>query len=870
MTNVLCVEQQHLDVTVGPLQRLVSAAGIGNVADRRVCDNRPVGAIVGALHAEVRNDGPLKRRDGDIGQLVGRPQIKEEGLGGAVSAGRPHGSGIAIVEPRRMVDHDLRRLVAARIGDAANCRHLLGGNDGTRGRLLRIVRIEILGEALLIVLRQSEGGHEKDPVAVIGQLGHGVGTIGRTDTLLDENILTRARVEPICVVGFGVIQPIELAQAKDLRKVVEVAHDQRCVLGGGKQTLLIEQHPAVVAVKKAGDQLMPRTNVQEKLPHVGHLEGARLIKTHIPRFVAIGGRCSVPPRKNRGGEAGCPDAGSAIGKACTAAEHSAPGADAISVISRKGAAVNVLVVSFRLDEGLMEAGALGVIVALVKVLGLLRARLDAPGVSMAALHSPCVMPVTLVQAHSALVGGFHNVHVGRVGVLVAVQLFHERGSLHIAVKGGVAGGSALLPCVDLLPRDPYDGVAGIAGDNIAGEAKKILQLHLQHGGLMTAKAQRNDKALLAKILEHTVDLLVEEADVGIRVSPGQPQAGFTVAALRNKVGLVDGKALLYAVIDNVLELAAAIATGVIADRGGDLGGRLPIGVTQPEEGGAVSILVVALIPLDSNKAVLGQICFLRRLGHSNLTLGVQSLIAFVLTGDLVAPLALLGGRETHRPDNAAHPEAGEGDLCAVGVGENRVDLGVGVWIIIIDRAVQNDLSGRPNLGGIGILRLRQFAIPNVVSIPNADGEVTHLQRVNHLRRIDLIHTENPLREGGAHDLVAGQLHGGFVGHGLIVPQRHESALKLHHDISGRAGEQGGVSTQRGSVLFIPVCVCRGGGIAASAQKRTHCGRNAFLPFLHMHLKLECQLDQNGVRVAQGSLQRGQNIAPRRVPGFVYV
>ena len=41
------------------------------------------------------------------------------------------------------------------------------------------------------------------------------------------------------------------------------------------------------AVIEVGDQIIPRADGGEEVLHVGHLEGARLIKTHIPRLVVI-------------------------------------------------------------------------------------------------------------------------------------------------------------------------------------------------------------------------------------------------------------------------------------------------------------------------------------------------------------------------------------------------------------------------------------------------------------------------------------------------------------------------------------------------------------------------------------------------------
>ena len=210
--------------------------------------------------------------------------------------------------------------------------------------------------------------------------------------------------------------------------------------------------------------------------------------------------------------------------------------------------------------------------------------------------------------------------------MIAIQLLYQGGRLQIAIKGGVARSGAGSRLGDLLTRDPHDGVAGVAGDNIAGEAEEILQLHGRHGGAVTAESQRNDEPLLAEVLEHAVDLFVEEADVGRLVPRAQPQTGLTVAALGNKVGLVNGKTICNTVIHNVLELAATLAAGLVADRGGDLCGCLPVGVAQPEEGRAVGVLIVALVFHGGNEAVLGQIRFLPRFGCGNLNFGYDSFV----------------------------------------------------------------------------------------------------------------------------------------------------------------------------------------------------------------------------------------------------
>ena len=243
--------------------------------------------------------------------------------------------------------------------------------------------------------------------------------------------------------------------------------------------------------------------------------------------------------------------------------------------------------------------------------------------------------------------------------------------------------------------------------------------------------------------------------IGLLIPGIQPQAGLAVAPLGDEVGLVDGEALVHAVVHDMLELISAITAGIVANRGGDVGKGLPVRVAQPEEGGSVCVLIVALILHRGNEAMLSKGGIPRSLGGDDLARLKKSPIGGVRTGNRVGPLPDLGGGEAHRPGIALHPEAGEGDHRTVGMGEGRVDLGGYVGVFVIHLTVENDLGGRPDLGGVGLLGLRKAAVVGKLlrDFDGHDRQARKLHRLQGGQGRHAVHAEDPFGDHVAHELV---------------------------------------------------------------------------------------------------------------------
>ena len=788
-------------------------------------------------------------------------QIQKEGLGGAVGEGGPDRGGVTVKEVGGGVGHGLLVLGGALVGDTTDGLHFDGGHGVARGGDLLIVGVEVGGKLLLVVDAQTLGGQQQHPVSLGGTAGDGILSVRGGDALGNGDILACAGVEPVGVVGQLGVEDADGPRGFG-SLVVEVGHDDRGILGGGQGRIAPLQEGSRGAVIEMGDQLLPGADGGEEVLHVGHLKGAGLIQAHVPGVVAVGACLAQPARVITRGEGAGPDARDAIGEARAAAEHGVPRAVAVEVVARKSAAVDVLVVGLGLDEGLDDPRDAGIVVAAVEVHGLDEA--------MTALEGPGVVPLGLVQTLGSLVLNDHGVHMGGVGVAVAVQLLDEGGGLQVALKGGVAGGGAGGVVGDLLTRDPHHGIAGVAGYHVAGEAQEILQLHAGDRGGMAPQTQGDHEALVVEVLEHPVDLIVKKLGVGLFMLVVQPQRLFAVACLGDEVGLVNGKALLHAVVHDVLELASALASGVVADRGGEVGEALPVGVSQPEEGGAVGVAVVALVLLHRDKAVLGQVGVSRGLGRGDRTRLGKALVVLIGAGDLVAPLTRLGGGEADRPDPSLLPEAGEGDLGAVGVGEDRVDFGLQVGVLVAHLTPQDDLHGRPELGlvvGDEVVVVLGLGVIVQDAVVDLNGQILELNAVQlfQIHSSQIIHAEDPFGEHIAVDLLAGQAQRG--GKGVPLSVGHGEGFPAEaHDVTAVHGEQGGVPADGLVVLAVPRGVVQSPLGTGAAEQGTGTDGGLLASRLHGGAQAHRQLQRDAVLLPEGLLDGGEDVHTDGIPG----